>query len=156
MYKLKLAIWTIQKGSPYWLNKGLLLSIVDRYLIFRNTRQQVVAVFTFLLWSTFRCLVDFWILITKTILDTTCHEMMSFTRFIHPYFWRAVIKVYPGGMSLSYKHTEFKPTYSVITVSSRESRVNLAPVAGTITWDQSFCLVIPELFISLPPSVTIF
>lgn len=59
-YSRKFSLWL------YWLNKELLLSVGGRFLIFSSIRQQVVAVH-----ETFRCLVDFLVLMTcKTILDT--------------------------------------------------------------------------------------
>lgn len=38
-YSQKFSLWL------NWINKELLLSVGGRYLIFRNTRQQVVAVY---------------------------------------------------------------------------------------------------------------
>lgn len=59
-YSRKFSLWL------YWLNQELLLSVGGRFLIFSNTRQQVVAVH-----ETFRWLVDFLVLMTcKTLLDT--------------------------------------------------------------------------------------
>lgn len=52
-----------------------------------------------------------------------------------------IFKVFHGGTSLTCKHAEFKPTHSMTPISSWEGWVNLAPVAGTLTWEQSLCLV---------------